>query len=284
MWSRIDGWFAALPPGRKWLTVLAAWVAAGAADILTGCEVALAVLYVFPITLATWYLGKRSGALVGALSSILVVGPDMLESRLAIDHPCYLPVKWSASCGAFLLIVFAMNTLRSRLDHERQLARRDSLTGLLNRRAFSELLDEYLRQADHARRPLSLAYLDVDDFKTINDDIGHHGGDHVLELVGDLLARNCRTGDVVARVGGDEFALLLPDAERLDAERLIARLQDSLNRTFADDRQVVTCSIGVVTFQTPPRSSKVAMMMADTVMYRVKSQGKNAVDFVVAEA
>lgn len=260
------------------------WLAAGSIDYLSGCELALALLYVLPIIVATWYLGRVEGAMIAVLSSIAVIIPDILESGLATEHPCYLPWKWIACCGGFLLVFFIMHGMHNRLEAERRLARLDSLTGLLNRRAFSETLDNLLHENGRQGRPLSLAYLDVDDFKSINDELGHMGGDRVLELVAEVLASNSRSGDFVARIGGDEFALLLPDAPRLDAERLIGRLHDSLTERFAAERLVASCSIGVVTFTSPPSTSRDAMMMADSVMYRVKDHGKNAVAFQVAES
>lgn len=281
--SRLDRWLSSRSRSVRWVIVLATWFAAGATDILSGCEFTLALLYLFPITLATWYIGKLSGGMIAVLSSLAVVIPDIVESGLLIEHPCYLPWKWFASSAGFLLVMVVMHALRKRLEIEGRLARRDSLTGLLNRRAFSEQLAELLKRVEGSGRPLSLAYLDVDDFKSINDDLGHHVGDRVLEVAGEVLAGSCRSGDIVARIGGDEFALLLPESERLDAEGLIARLQESLTRAFEAERLTATFSIGVVTFLTPPHTSDAAMMMADKVMYRVKGRGKNAVDFQVAD-
>lgn len=283
MLRAVDDELTRLSPGWKYALVLLVWGAVSATDYLSGCEIALAILYLVPITMATWYAGRGFGLLVSLLSTLAVIAPDVVESGLFVHHPCYLPWKWFIYCGVFLFVVILMNSLHAHLENERRLARLDSLTGLLNRRAFSELLELYLGRAAYECSPLSLAYLDLDDFKTINDDFGHHGGDHVLETVGGVLTKNCRSGDVVARIGGDEFALLLPNSERLDAENLIARLRESLMQTFSSGHLAVTCSIGVVTFRTLPKGSDEAMRIADSVMYRVKSQGKNAVDFLVAE-
>lgn len=161
-----------------------------------------------------------------------------------------------------------------------QLATHDALTELCNRRHFAELADKEIARARRHGRPLSLCILDVDLFKPINDRHGHIRGDEVLRQVAAVLRRHARSDDVAARIGGEEFALLLPECTAADAAMLADRLREAVASTkFAPggEAQRITVSIGVAAL-APHRDSRQALMAAaDAALYRAKSEGRNRV-------
>ena len=161
-----------------------------------------------------------------------------------------------------------------------QLATHDALTELCNRRHFAELADKEIARARRHGRPLSLCILDVDLFKPINDRHGHIRGDEVLRQVAAVLRRHARSDDVAARIGGEEFALLLPECTAADAALLADRLREAVASTkFAPggEAQRITVSIGVAAL-APHRDSRQALMAAaDAALYRAKSEGRNRV-------
>ena len=161
-----------------------------------------------------------------------------------------------------------------------QLATHDALTELCNRRHFAELADKEIARAMRHGRPLSLCILDVDLFKPINDRHGHIRGDEVLRQVAAVLRRHARSDDVAARIGGEEFALLLPECTAADAAMLADRLREAVARTMfapGGEAQRITVSIGVAAL-APHRDSRQALMAAaDAALYRAKSEGRNRV-------
>jgi diguanylate cyclase (GGDEF)-like protein len=175
--------------------------------------------------------------------------------------------------------VALLDMLRERLHLEQQLARTDALTGILNSRAFLEHMGYIIALAQRDGTPLTLAYIDLDDFKRINDTRGHSEGDRVLQIVGTTLRESIRRTDAVARLGGDEFALLLPVTDEEAARTLIGKLKLRLIEALARRPVPVACSIGAVTFRQPPASPDDAIRMADIIMYKAKAQGKNAIVF-----
>ncbi|MGE5825210.1 MAG: GGDEF domain-containing protein, partial [Bacteroidota bacterium] len=181
--------------------------------------------------------------------------------------------------GIFLAFAQLLCALREQLDLAQHLARADPLTGLDNRRAFLERLQYVLALAARERRPLTLAYLDVDDFKGVNDAHGHAVGDQVLRLVARTLLKSLRRTDAVGRLGGDEFALLLPDTDRAGAEHLIAKTREALYHAFRTESARPTFSIGAVTFMEPTHDAEHALSAADALMYQVKSRGKDGIAF-----
>jgi diguanylate cyclase (GGDEF)-like protein len=170
------------------------------------------------------------------------------------------------------------------LENERRLARTDNLTGALNRRAFIEQLEFAVGLASRDGQPFALVYIDLDDFKQVNDVHGHTEGDRVLRTVAQTCADSVRRTDVVARLGGDEFALLLRGADRAGAEGVIAKSRQTLAAAFRSQRAGVTCSIGGVIFEGAPRSVEAAIQAADALMYEVKKQGKDSVALRTIEA
>lgn len=154
-----------------------------------------------------------------------------------------------------------------RMDVFRHDAHHDALTGLLNRRSFDEAVTRFASRADRYGWPFALALLDLDGFKALNDRLGHAAGDEVLRAVGWGLRRSLRVGDVAARVGGDEFALILADGDATAASGLAGRLSDALGR---DDRGDVAFSVGVAFAPTEATTADELYRLADRRLYEAK--------------
>ena len=279
--ARIDPALSAYAQPAIAAIALLGIVAVGVPDYLVGTEISLSVFYLCPVGIATWYAGRSVGAAIAVISIIPAIAADVAANHLLIRPGI---VAWSVFLHlAFMLTVSQLlDSLRGHIESERALARSDPVTGILNRRAFVEQLQERLNLSARERQPLSLAFVDLDDFKRINDRGGHAEGDRVLRLVAGTLAASVRRTDVAARLGGDEFALLLTGADREGAERTIEKLRASLRAAFHGDSSPVTCSIGCVTFQGTLPTADAAIGAADVLMYTVKKNGKNAVAFDLA--
>jgi diguanylate cyclase (GGDEF)-like protein len=169
------------------------------------------------------------------------------------------------------------SALRRLADEQRQLARTDALTGVANRRAFYERADLELSRMRRLPEAMTVAYVDVDDFKRINDTMGHEAGDDLLRNVADTFLHRVRTTDLVARLGGDEFALLLPATGSEAALALLSELIQTLGGEMKRQAWPVTFSIGAVTFIRPPASADDLLRRVDQLMYKVKREGKAGV-------
>lgn len=161
-----------------------------------------------------------------------------------------------------------------------QLATHDALTDLCNRRHFMELLEKEIARAQRHGRSLALAILDVDLFKRINDEHGHIAGDGVLRQLADILRQHVRGEDVAARIGGEEFAVLLPEASAADAQAFAERLRQAVaEATFrpGGTAQTVTISVGLAHLDEANQNRSDLMRSADAALYRAKDSGRNRV-------
>ena len=207
-------------------------------------------------------------------------GEDIAKTALYLYPPPggFLPetrqlAEWLASQAAI-----ALENARLHDIVQRQ-AMTDELTGLVNRRRFISALEAEIARAASFGGPLSVILADLDDFKPINDRFGHHEGDRVLQAFSAVLLAHMRDVDVAGRLGGEEFAVLLPETSLegavAGAERLRQALEDS-RLLRADGGRTVTASFGVAQL-VPGQTGDELLRVADAALYRAKEQGKNQV-------
>jgi diguanylate cyclase (GGDEF)-like protein len=165
-----------------------------------------------------------------------------------------------------------------RYGEARKLAETDALTGLYNQRYFHETLRREVLRAQRYDRNLALMVFDVDDFKGINDKIGHLAGDRVLAQAADRLREAVRSVDIACRIGGDEFAVILPESRAGDADQLYRRLQSSMRGTaLGPDHDRLRISAGIAELQHGDTAAGL-FERADAALYRAKDQGKDRAD------
>lgn len=181
--------------------------------------------------------------------------------------------------GFFLVVAYILTALRRSLQREQRLARTDPLTGLLNRRAFHEQATLEIQRIRRFFRPFTLICLDLDGFKAINDTFGHSSGDDLLVDVASVLRANTRAVDVVARIGGDEYAVLIPEVGLESARPVAEKLQKLLLAQSQASGFAITYSIGVVSVLAPPPSINALLNAADQLVYGVKYAGKNGIQY-----
>ena len=201
------------------------------------------------------------------------------ESRL--DGERALADGDQITVGESILKFISQDSVEARYHEEiYQLATHDALTELYNRRHFIEMADKEIARAMRHLRPLALCIVDVDLFKPVNDRHGHIAGDDVLRQIAALLRRHVRSDDLAARIGGEEFAMLLTECDVADAAAFADRLREAVASTpFAPggEPRRITVSIGVAAL-APGRDSRTALMAAaDAALYRAKSEGRNRV-------
>jgi diguanylate cyclase (GGDEF)-like protein len=234
------------------------------------------VFFLLPISFFTWFVSRRAGLLSCLISGGIILSVNLISSIYvkSIEIAYWNAVLWT---GFFVLITFIIADLRSLHYRERELARVDTLTGAATRLAFYEFARDEVNRARRINQPITLAYLDIDSFKQINDQNGHSTGDKVLHAVAQTLRETIRRTDMVARMGGDEFALLLPNTSREAGSRLLEKVVDLLAGAMKQRGWPVTFSIGAVTFLSAPESVERMIEHADEIMYSVKQTGKNRI-------
>lgn len=246
------------------------------ADRLSGEDFSLAIAYLLPIFVAAWFAGKRSAMLAALLSAVgLLVSAWRAEKM--VMHPLIYAWDLCVNLAFFLAFAVILATLKQALRREREMARTDSLTGAANVRTFMESAGGELNKALRYNRPISVAFLDIDNFKSMNDRFGHTMGNQLLQVTADAIREILRKTDMVARLGGDEFAILLPETGYETSEAVLDRMHKKLVEAVQQRGWPVTFSIGIATFLIPPPTVDELIKRADSLMYAVKQGGKNMV-------
>jgi len=274
----IDRFLSQLPRAQLLIVCLLTVAVTAALDYLSGYEVSFSLFYLAPVTMAAWYLGKRPGIMVAALSCLSWVAADVTAGN---HYSSWTVPIWNALIrfGFFLTNGILVVMLRQALIDQQQRASTDALTGVFSRRAFHDRLQHDLQIARRNRAQITLALLDLDNFKSLNDTYGHAKGDQALTRVARALRNATRAMDTVARLGGDEFVLVLPETDQSGAQEVVSKLRLELRTTLEDVAPGVTCSIGVLTFLNAPDSADEAVGAADALMYQAKRRGRNTVTY-----
>lgn len=248
-------------------------------DSFSGSEIRFDLVYVIPILLAAT-INRRFGTIVAIFSALLALSVDLYLHRFH-SHRIYYIWDLISRGAIFTLLALLRSSLIDSRQKESELARTDSLTGAMNLRAFKEQLETEIYRASRYCYPLTIAYIDIDNFKSINDTLGHNEGNRVLCAVVTAIDKHSRKSDLVARLGGDEFAILLPVTDREDSHTIINTIQGHMMDEVRKNRWDVTFSIGVLTcMEIPPDADKM-IESADTLMYMVKQQGKNSINYAL---
>ncbi len=275
-WQRSAGWPLWLVAG---LGALGTGLV-GLLDYVLFYQISVIFLYLVPIGFVAWFGRRRLGYALALLS-----GGVWLIAELMTGSSYSSPwvAEWDAAVVTAIFIVVAHLTgaLREAFARLQTLADTDALTGLANRRSFLWAAGREIERTRRTGEPLSLAYLDLDDFKQVNDSRGHAEGDRLLVQVAEALSSGLRAADLAARLGGDEFALLLPDADESESATAVARVCRALDSVLAEWEPGAGYSAGVVTFRTPPASEEALLKAADHLMYEAKGAGKGQVFYRV---
>jgi len=251
------------------------WIAlTGVLDYVTGVEIRLLPLYLLPICLVGWRLGYKSTLTAAWLSALAWFGANYAGG--VVYSSATIWVANTISQGIAFSIVGALMVFARRsywLADER--ARTDSLTSLLNGRAFAEDAARLMALCERHKRPVTVAYLDLDDFKRVNDRFGHARGDQVLAIVARVLFAAARDTDLVARIGGDEFALLLAETDETGAGVVLDRVRTSMTAAFENEPGGVTVSVGAIVSTGRHPTVDTLLKEADALLYKAKGSGKN---------
>ena len=251
----------------------------GLLDELSGSDYTISLFYLFPPALAAWIMSRRLALFASVINAFVWSWVDLSSGRFTVAVPVY---AWNFSSRLISLMIIGMLvfTLRKALDHEKQFSRTDHLTQALNARAFKELLELEMNRSLRYQHPITLAYLDVDNFKEVNDTLGHEEGDHVLSELSASIKKSIRQNDVVGRLGGDEFAILLVETGPMAARKVVAQLQAELNLIIVRHSWPISLSFGVISCSDEYCSAEEMIRMADHAMYSVKKSTKNDAKYI----
>jgi diguanylate cyclase (GGDEF)-like protein len=251
-------------------------VVQGVINYLAGPDFSFVLFYLLPVVFTAWLVGRGAGYAISFACATSYFLTEFLSTHFdGREHLAFFNAL--ARLSAFLFVAHFVDAFRRSLEHERELARTDELTGATNRRSFFEAAQTEINRARRHRHPFTVAYIDIDNFKELNDRFGHAAGDTVLREVTEEIRLNVREIDLIARLGGDEFVVLLPETDEAAARVVVSRVRASLGALAARKGWRVTFSIGVVTWTSPPRTVDMMIRQADDMMYEVKNTGKNRV-------
>ncbi len=243
-------------------------------DMISGFDYSFSFFYLIPVSIASWGIGRRAGLAISVVCAIVWMLSNFLAGEV---YASQFVAVWNTLMrfGFFVVVSVLLSHLRIALHRERNLAQTDGLTGLINKSSFLAQIQNQLELKNLTGKVCTLVYLDLDDFKKINDLFGHSAGDLVLTAVAEALQHSIRFKDFAGRLGGDEFGLMLAETDPNNVKMIIGRLQNNLSLAMQNNDWAVTFSIGVVIFNQQLNSVSEMLAKADTAMYKAKNSGKN---------
>lgn len=279
--------------GRKHAYKRSAWILL-AVSYLTFCS---ALLYIVndelrPVWFLIWVvaayvmLGKKVGLATTLLSMLTIVCAKYLFDVIISNAALYtFFLTMGVASGMTYAYTSLANSYFSRISEHlnqlRELANKDPLTGLWNLRFFSDASNNLFAICQRNKQAICLLFIDIDHFKLINDNHGHQSGDHVLQEIAALIACGVRKSDLVGRIGGEEFVVLMPDTDLngayLRAEKLRLAAQDLRGLIHSDPGRALTISIGIADAYASETSIIDMQKRADLAMYEAKRRGRNRV-------
>lgn len=265
----------AIPGGTAVAIALVMMVGIVVANYETTFDLRFSFFYLLPVALVSWRLGRGAGLATAFASAGVWVTQHLWETHGDPARRAPAVANALVLLGFYVLFAVLLSALRQALDREKKAARADPLTGVPNRRAFFEIAVAEIERAARYRGRFTVAFLDLDAFKAVNDRRGHAAGDRALLRVAHAVRGGLRVNDVVARLGGDEFVVLLPETGGVEADAVIGKLRARIAEAQDPGDGIVTVSTGCVTFEQPPGSVDEMLRLVDGVMYEAKAEGGN---------
>ena len=274
--GRLAAYLEALSREQVWFAIVAATSLVAWLDFRLP-SAGFATAYIPVICGASWGLGVREGYLVAATSALLSVSSSLIPPTELSALALAVVIR----VAAFLFLAATINSFRRSYDRELFHAHHDPMTRTLNKEVFHSRARKVIRDAAHTRQILLLIVLDLDDFRSVNSMGGHRAGDEVIRNFAEGISALMRREDLVGRVGGDEFSLLVRVPTIAEGSHFAYSLHDRLSAVLGRGRYSVTCTMGALLIPSnAPRNFSELMHAADQALYRAKAAGKNAVEIV----
>jgi len=247
----------------------------GYLDHITAANIDLSVLYLAPVAITVWFSSRRPAFIVSALA-VAVWEFEEVFFRLEHFQTAAFWANLFLRLAYFVTAVIIIARLKMDYDREKKLANYDSLTGAMNRRSFETAVKKGMEECAREKKAYTLVYFDIDNFKKLNDSMGHAFGDAVLVKTSEVLMDKISEAGHFARLGGDEFAFFVPGYGRVQIRNLMDNIMSEL---VSGDNVLkgVTYSFGALAVERKkPDNLQELMHRADSLMYAVKKSGKNA--------
>lgn len=251
--------------------MIAVW---GVIDLATGYEYSFAVFYLIPVSIAAWYDNKYMTTVTIVLSALTWLYADYEAGH---HYSSSIIPFWNtcARLGFFSIFASLLFKIKKNLAEMTLMAMRDSLTSLNNTRAFNVEYQTLKRRQPKKDQTLAVGLIDLDGFKSVNDTYGHSKGDDVLVEFAQVLKESVRMNDVVARMGGDEFVVILQDTNSQGIEEYAKRLRNQFLLSGLKQRYGIDFSMGIRIYTELPENLDEATRQADQLMYQSKARGKS---------
>ncbi|HEX7663411.1 MAG TPA: GGDEF domain-containing protein [Polyangiaceae bacterium] len=266
---------AALGTVKRVLFAALAFAAAFGVDAVAPRELSILGVYLIPVTLVVWMFGTEVALLVEIGAASIACTIEIADAA-SYGSKTMLVVAVALRALFFVVVGLAAHDVKRAQRVLEERSERDPLTGLLNRRGFVRLAEVELERSRRHRRPMAIAFLDLDDFKRINDIFGHLAGDDLLRLAGKALSHGRRV-DVVARVGGDEFVVLMPETTERGAKIAIERLRRRFAAAIEHEGISATFTTGLASFAHAPLRVETLLDEADKLLLDGKRSVKGSV-------
>jgi diguanylate cyclase (GGDEF)-like protein len=234
--------------------------------------------------LVSWTVHEIAGAALSIPCAFIATYENEIQQMFFSFHPRMATWSFITRLVFFVLTAVLIGQFRNMVSRIRQMAMVDDLTGAYNVRAFFDILHKELRRSRRSGQALTVVYLDLDNFKIVNDSHGHQAGNAVLKTVARAMLEAVRQTDSVGRMGGDEFAILLPETGEAEARVTLPRIQSEILSALHNGNWPVTVSIGVLICEHTTCTTDEIFRRADSLMYQVKNAGKNGIRYDIAGA